>query len=952
MKLYPLSFFSLVALLSLHSVQATKTFGSRAGTSGFTFNFNANKVVTSGLGPAPTSFYAARTDATTTDETAAPFAVAGVLESGGGFVPMCLQPMRLNGIDGQTNPLYGQQISLLGAYSGTPLVVRADDPTYLYWIFTGVDAPFSGASSSPQLKDAQGASGSDGSVTAGIVQLVGGGYAYCAVKKNGGTTFGEVGSGVAVCQVLVGGITQLPAVAGDTGIKATPLDISSSSIKITTNAASLSNTILDMYWDSSLQRLYVCFKATGAAGASDGVRGVVVGYISNGTLTFYSFAPASAFTGTNYIVGGVGSSTVTTIYKFRPMFTSTSLNYGIVLGNADDEATAQTTVYAVPLVNKNVYGAGLSVDDTTQGVLASKDTNVGTNLKTFYTTSNGVSYFTGRGFQTPATVTADLTAKTDRAAVVGGGVAPGTVTDMVAYKDAVFVSTSDAVTQSIGIFYSQALFDGDGAIKSWTPWQRCYTSNDPSYKIYGMGYQGSYGQFFTAEGASSGAVKTFKTTVFSNGEADGILGGTTSSASVGLLSLVKTLFADIPAGVQMTDVFPSNCSAFSQTANQKLSVMTFSGYKQLVIAQTGLQADGIFTPTIGDFDTGKRTYTGGAINTAMAADTQFISVTGGALDTIGSINSTTMLNDGNYGYLVVGGVGGVAVLKNGSGAGWATAGLQKFFSNIGTDKSFVMVGNYQNVRKVWADGTNLYVLTNTQLDRIPAGQLAVASPTAYTVATLSSLGLSVDASFSDVFTSGKLAFLATSYGLYRSVNGTDFSTATVALSSLWTSVTLTDAPFSVTRLYAVSATGLPYDAAKQAGGGNLYVLAASVATGLSATYRIALSDASSGAVTNSTVQLFPDYIIQNSNTGFIQWGEYRNYQTTDGSRVYAQRAAYLGALPLVEDAPLATSGKSYGQRGRHTLPFTFTGYTALTPMVRTETGSMLVAGDNGLQVLE
>jgi len=59
MKLYPLSFFSLVALLSLHSVQATKTFGSRAGTSGFTFNFNANKVVTSGLGPAPTSFFAA-----------------------------------------------------------------------------------------------------------------------------------------------------------------------------------------------------------------------------------------------------------------------------------------------------------------------------------------------------------------------------------------------------------------------------------------------------------------------------------------------------------------------------------------------------------------------------------------------------------------------------------------------------------------------------------------------------------------------------------------------------------------------------------------------------------------------------------------------------------------------------------------------------------------------------
>lgn len=960
MKLFLRLFFKALVFLSVIPLYATKTYISDAGTGGFTFDFDASKAIVANVGSnlstgkIPAYYYVGRTAATTTDATQAPYAVAGARDDGGSFAPLTPPTITFNGVSSADNPLWGNQISLINLFDLTPLVVAADNPTLAYWINSTLEAPVVRMVSTPQLKDAQGASGSDGSITAGIVQLASAKpFIFAAVKKNGGS-FGDVGSGIALVQNLDYGFVQQAAVVGDTGIKATPLDTTSSSIKITSNAASLSNSIIDMWWDDGLQRLYITFQATGAAGGSDGARGIVVAYLDNGKLVIAPFAPASAFTGTDYIVGGVGSSTVTTIRKFRTLYTSTSLNYGVVLGNADDPATSVSTVYALPLVNKAAANLFTSyTNDPLQGTLASKVTDPGTNLKTFYTESKGVNYYRGRGFQVPATVTADLTARTDQAALVGGGAAPGTVTDIAAYKDTVFVSTGATVTtQSAGIFYSQALFDEDGAIKAWTPWQRYYTSNDASYGVFAFGYQVVYGRMFTAEGTASNAVKTFKSTIFSEGEADGILGGTTTNGSVGLLEQVKTFFNDVPAGVQMVNLFPSNHAGLSQTTNQKLSLMVFSGYQRIVIAQTGSQSAGVFTPATGDFSTGSRMFTQGSLDVAPASNTQLISVTGGALDTVGSINSTTIINDGNYGYLVVGGVNGVAVLRNSSGAGWATAGLQKNFSNIGTDKAFVLIGDYQNVRKVWADGTNLYVLTDKKLDRIPAGQLAQTTPLAYTVATLDALGLSDYATFSDVVTSGKVAFLATSDGLYRSANGTNFATVAAATKTLWIPVVLADAPYSVTRLYPLSTTGLGYDCAQQTGGGNLYVLAASVASGISATYRFNVADVSGGTVNDATLTAFNDYIIEDINAGFVQWGNYRNYVMTDGTRVYAQRAAYLGQIPLVEDAFNMTAGSAFRPRQNYTLPFNFTGYTALAPMVRTETGSLLVAGDNGLQVLE
>lgn len=952
MKLFSYVGLTILLLSATITIRATKTYIGNAGTGGFTFNFNTGLSVISTIDPVNSAFYAARTDTTTTDAEQASYAIAGARSYGESYAALTPEIVTYNTHSNTPNPLYGQKISLLNVFNLTPLAVCADNPSYLYWINSVLEAQtiFVFGTTNP-LNDAQGASGDNGEPTAGIVQICpGNNVIYAAVKKNGGN-FGDIGGGIATVYRADGFLAQYPAVAGDTGIKAAPLDITSTEIGIHSSVASLSNTIIDLHWSDATNRLYVTFQAIAANGVLDGARSIVVGYVNNGVISFYPFAPATAFTGTDYIVGAVGASVVTTIHKFRTMYTSTSVLYGIVLGNADDQTTSLRTVYALPLVNKAVAGVDVAlVNDTEQGVLASKDVDPGTNLVSYY---NSVNDFTGRGFQVPAAVTNDLTSMTDLSAMVGGGQAPGDITDITAYKDAVFISINNAntPTQASGIFYSQALFDEYGAIKAWTPWTRCYTSNNSDYGIFAFGYQGKYGQFYTAEGTDATVVKTYKTTIFNKTDGDGILGGTPSNSSVGFVGQMQTLFSTVPDGIQMVNLFPSNHAGLSQTANQQLSLMTLSGYNQLAIVQTGSQTSDIFSPTIGDFATGSLAFTNGALNAAASANTQLITVSGGALETIGSIATTTLINDGNYCYLVVGGVGGVAVLKNNAGQGWPTTGLQKNFSNLGTDKYFQIVGTYQNVRKVWADGTNLYVLTAQQLDRIPAGQLAVTDVAAYTIATPEALLLS-NKSFSDVITSNKLGLLATSAGLYRTANGVDISTLVTASYTDWTAISLADSPVSVTRLYPLSTTGLGYDCAQQDGGGNVYVLAAAVAQGLSVTYRFTLADISATAVTDATVQPFHDYLKKDFNSGFIQWGNYRNFVATDGSRTYAQRAAYLKQLPVVEDASLTTVGQAFIQREHNNFPFDFTGYSALAPLVRTETGSIVVAGNNGLQVLE
>lgn len=964
----------LVFLLSAYTAAHAEKLltGDSAAPTGKTFSFNVSEKALSGVD----TLYVARNDASTGATTApSNYAVSAVLKNTDAFVPLTPEKVYLDGVKDSTNPLIGEKISTMGLFKDAPLVVRSDAPEHLYWIASGSRSIEVEVVKAENVKDAQGATNSDGSTTAGIIKVAGAGsYILAAVKKNGGD-FGEAGGGIALLNMPGSSLSQLPAVTSDTGTKALGIDPTTAYLKITNDLASIDTSIVDIHWDATLQRAYICVKATGDSGATDGARGVLMGYLetiartsggdyvldSNGNriydvkLKFAHFAPAAAFSGTTYIVGAVGSSVVSEIRKVRTMHTTTGVSYLIALGNSASDGNTQTTVSALPLVNKQPSVTDSSwATDTGHGVLASKTINAGTNLKEYFTTVGEVSLFKGRAFQVPASATSHLTAQTDTAAQVGGAVAPGNVLDMQVHKDTVFVAVAGNSGET-KVFSSQALLDANGAIKAWTPWRAVTRPVTNSHTIYGMGYQKATGNLYTLQGASTSTIDTVKTTVWSAGSQDGLLGGTTSDSSVGFAQLLTNSFAQTEGGIQGLFDFPRQTTAFSQTAGERTSLMIATGYKKIVLVEAG-QDDGSnnFVPNVGSFSHADNiTVTDGAIDTARTANTKMITVSGGALDTVGAISTATILNETtNGGYIIVGGVGGVAILRASGGAGWAAGDLQKAFENIGTNLSFASIGTYSNVRKVVADGQFLYVLTNKTFDRIAASQLS-GSITPTVLATPADLGLSSFESFSDVLVSSKLALLATSSGLYRTGNSKNISTETSASDVDWTKITLTEGPNPITRLSAAATTNLEIDFAQQTGGGMVYVLASSVAQQLSSVYRLTVADISSSAITDTTVQLVPDEQIQSTTGPFAHLGAYRNYFVTDGALSTVSRSQHLSTAALLQSFPEGMgAGGYFAPRRANTITLPDERTNVGDRVRNFALGSLIVPTENGLQILE
>lgn len=870
--------------------------------------------------------------------------------------PLAPEKVILNGSENSDNPLYAQGISTLGLYRDAPLVVRGDAPQHIYWIASGPRSIDVEVLSAENSKDA------DGNTTAGIVKTTGGSYIFAALAPQGGN-FGDNGSGVALFQRNQSSLEQIAALTLDNVVKAVPIDVSSSFLKITSDLAAINSQIIDMHWDATLERLYVALKATGNTGATDGARSIFVGYLTAEKvgdvfipkLQFVPFAPADAFTGTTYVVGAVGANVVAETQMVRTMHTSTGVSYLITLGNAAG-TNVQKTVTALPLVDKSVATAITDVSwkaSTDHGTLASKTISAGTNLQTYYTQKGEVSLFRGRGFQVAATDTAHLTAQTDTSAQVGGALAPANVVALQVHKDTVFVSclTND---DQVRVYASQALFDADGAISAWTPWQTVMRSLTGTDQVYGIGYQAQFGRLYTIEGASVTAAKRVVTSSWSHGAKDGLLGGTTADASVGFSSLVQNSFLENVGGLQGLFDIPRQTTAFNQTTGNRCSWVVATGYKKIVIVETGQDnASNDFVPHIGSFDHADNIIaTNGAIATAATSNTKMITVSGGLLDTIGAITSVAIANDAtNGGYLIVAGVGGCALLCDTSGNGWSAGNMRKSFSTLGTNKSFVALGNYAQVRKLVVDGDYLYILTPNTLDRIPVNQLN-GTPTATTLATPVDVGLKTYDSFSDVLISNKLALLATSDGLYRTGNGKNTQTETSAAAMSWTRIPLAQSTRGVTRLYGRSTTFFETDVAQQTGGGNVYALAASVNEQNASVHRFAIADISATAITDTTVVEIPDIQVQGITGPFAQLGAYRNFFATDGALQTMSRSLYNGTQSVFQTFPAVMNVSLDFNRNINTLSLHENQKSIKNVVHNFALGSLIVPTDNGLQILE
>lgn len=305
-------------------------------------------------------------------------------------------------------------------------------------------------------------------------------FIFAAVTPTAGAFGTAADSGVAVVAIDQCTLTlnQTAAVPGDMGIKAQQLDNNSTQLKIgATATVAIQNNAAQLLWDDQLERLYagVSLQVTGAALGTDGGLSTLVGTVGEcpekGTLVFSKIAPDTAFTAGNVtsivgVIPNIAFPASLTVNRLGMMHCSTGPSYLIVNGG---NGTAGNQIFALPLVDK------CDAQDPEQGLEADK---------TIYDV-------TTHRFRVPATTTAGLAQSTDLAAMVGNGPIPILPTQTISYMqvigDAVYISLKipQDVNNETGILYSQALFDNEGKIKSWTPWTKrvwpiCGFPNSPS----------------------------------------------------------------------------------------------------------------------------------------------------------------------------------------------------------------------------------------------------------------------------------------------------------------------------------------------------------------------------------------------------------------------------------------------------------------------------------------
>lgn len=682
--------------------------------------------------------------------------------------------------------------------------------------------------------------------------------AVLAVRPQTGA-FGDQGSGISFIMTAIAKDPSKDEPKNDDGFKledlalgilrTLPLDNQSHLIAFNNPVSAMKNFVT-LHASELLHKVFVGVNVATGTNSGDGAITVLVGHINRvpGTqvAAMMQSVITSSATGADTIVAARSDSAkpvTVAAHCLRTMRTSTGLDYLVVNGGVGHDDHTKIHVHALPLLRES-------------GLLA----HAYASPVTVY---QGVAPI-GRSFVTPPTTSEDLYTSNSVPALVGNGPLHAPATDMVVAGDAVFVATDKALAGTApGVWHSQAIFGPEGTIIAWTPWRRTggASSAVPLKKIIFDTHAGTW--WFLTEEAPHARMTSW-------------------NAVSPLSSLVKNMTRPEDAFYHMNDV--------ARDKNPGLLVM--AGRNTVLVVQTDSVQAGVVWPRT-DFSNGYLSVDGTLSTLVPGQCYPWLLVSGGDLARMKSMVTSAIIpqvNDRTL--LVVAGAGGIAMLTTSEGLGLKPG---EDFSGATSDMAWrmlpIMVHGQplKDVRKITIDKGLLYILTSTELLRMPVNSLILQPECIVPVilASIKHVGGAKNSTFSDLFITGPLACLATSIGCFRTGDGVDVAAISSKEQAQWMRINLPHSPGPVVSFTPVGPIAHAHDKGYDA---NLYVLSAAATSFQARIYRLTISHA--GTITDTTVSLFPDEIVHNQRSFFLSLGDYRSTMATDGALLCLARNRY------------------------------------------------------------
>jgi hypothetical protein len=676
--------------------------------------------------------------------------------------------------------------------------------------------------------------------------------------------------------------------------RAFPLDITTAALKIQNDLAAI-GTVVDMYWDVSLNRLYVTLQVAAGGNEGDGARAVcVVGFMGNGKAKIMPIAPEQVFVGNDQIIGARGAGELVSLHKVQTMWTSMHLPYLVVVGGNGTPDETKNQVYALPLVNHKTR-EGRVIDSDIHGTLAAK--NAESESQYSDKMVQAPSRLIRRAVHLPAssahdTYTTQLVAENAPVLVGGGPLHAGDIDQLFIKGDALYAVVTHAKEGDCpGVYHSQALFDANGKVCAWTKWKRIVTFDNT---INAAAFNRLLGTMMTVRSSTEkSSDNMLELTLWQPGEKPGHI--------TRLNDLLREVLPQEQGGVQgLFEFCPSSASGLTD-----LTVMVATGLHTVAVVPT-------------DHTNAQ---------TLKAAPTNVIPFKGDVLNSVGAIITADLVRDQRTGagsLLWVGGTKGVAVLTDDDNNGWHVEDSLLDTHNAQQQMTFKSVGDYRSVCKLMGDEHFMYVLTNNTLDRIDLRDKNFGGTTIARAADLASSAIR----FHDLLVSHGFIIIATNRGLFVSENGAP-----------WKHVEVPGDTQAVYSLTAVSASGRPSDFVSERGG-MVYALSGLRSLNRSALSRFAVRLTDAGV----QMSLLNDRTIDGKEHPFIVFDKFREYCVTDG-------AFYLhGAGKDVSAAPALTAGTT---RRFTQMPALFQEASSMTTALYScSLGSWIIAGDFGIKGTE